>query len=347
MNFLTKIFRGILALVIILVAGYLLGPSVETPSLDTEIPVKTADLVELEKEVAVQEQSISNIKPGNEARIIWYDSIPTKTEYSIVYLHGWSASAEEGAPLHREMADRYGANLYLPRLAGHGLEEEEPMLNLTADELLGSAKEAIGVAKQLGEKVIVMSTSTGGTLALHLAAGNPDLHALILYSPNVAIYDGNATLLAKPWGLEMARFVKGSNYHTFEASEERQKFWTTKYRLEALTHLQIMVEATMLPETFKEIEQPVFMGYYYKNEEEQDMVVSVPAMLSMFDELATSDDKKRKVAFPEAGDHVIGSPLTSGSVDEVRTATEAFFDEVLGLQAVGQQTEMAEANSGN
>jgi hypothetical protein len=85
------------------------------------------------------------------------------------------------------------------------------------------------------------------------------------------------------------------------------------------------------------------MGYYFKNEEEQDMVVSVPAMLSMFDGLATPDDNKRKVAFPEAGDHVIGSPLTSGSVDKVRAATVAFFEQVLGLQAAEQEAEMAEA----
>ena len=332
MNLLAKIGKGILTLLFLLVVAYLLGPKVEQPLLDTTLPEKTSDLPELEKEIAVHEQSFNNIKPGNEARIIWYDSIPTKTEYSIVYLHGWSASAMEGAPIHREIAERYGCNLYLPRLAGHGLEEKEPMLELTADQVLQSAKEALAVGKQLGEKVIVMGTSTGGTLALHLAAGNPDLYALILYSPNVAIFDPNATLLAKPWGLQMARFVKGGNYHSFEANEERQKYWTTKYRLEALTHLQIMVESTMLTETFQAVEQPVFMGYYFKNEQEQDQVVSVPAMLSMFEELGTADNQKVKIAFPEAGDHVIASPLTSKSADEVLHKTIEFFDEVLKLQ---------------
>ena len=334
MNLLAKIGKGLLALVVILVAAYMLGPRVETPSLDTTLPEATADLVELEKEIAVKEQAFTNIKPGNEARIIWYDSLPTKTEYSIVYLHGWSASAEEGSPLHREMAERYGANLYLPRLAGHGLIEDETMLDITADQVLDSAKEALAVAQQLGDKVIVMSTSTGGTLALHLAAGNSDLHSLILYSPNVAIYDSNAHLLAKPWGLEIARFVKGGNYHSFEADEERQKYWTTKYRLEALTHLQILIDATMLPETFGQVKQPVFMGYYFKNADEQDTVVSVDALLEMFDQLGTPESKKVKMAFPEAGDHVIGSPLTSNAVDEVRQATIAFFDNVLQVKAV-------------
>ena len=40
------------------------------------------------------------------------------------------------------------------------------------------------------------------------------------------------------------------------------------------------------------------------------------------------------MAFPNAGDHVIGSPMTSAAVDEVRQATISFFEEVLQLQAV-------------
>ena len=334
MKLFAKIGKGILALLLALIATYLLGPKVDQPLLDTSLPEKTSDLLELEKQIAVHEQGFENIKPGNEARIIWYDSIPQKTEYSIVYLHGWSASAAEGAPIHRELAQRYGCNLYLPRLAAHGLEEEEPMLNITADQVIESAKEALAVAKQLGEKVIVMSTSTGGTLALHLAAGNPELHSLVLYSPNVAIYDTNATLLTKPWGLQIARFVKGGNYHSFEANDEKKKFWTTKYRLEALTHLQIMVEATMQKETFEQIKQPVFMGYYYKNEEEQDNVVSVAALLEMFEQLGTPENQKVKVAFPDAGDHVIASYLTSKSVDEVHLETREFFEEVLKIKPV-------------
>ena len=47
------------------------------------------------------------------------------------------------------------------------------------------------------------------------------------------------------------------------------------------------------------------MGYYYKNKDEQDKTASVAAMLKMFDELGTPEGLKQKIAFPEAGAHVI------------------------------------------
>ena len=327
-----RLLKFVFLLAALLLVAYLLGPEVDSPSLDKSLPVVTSDPVQLEREINEREAAIPNIKPDNEARIVWADSIPGKTDYSIVYLHGWSASQEEGDPIHLETAKRYGCNLYLPRLAGHGLVEDEPMLTITADQLLDSAKEAIAVGKQLGNKVILMATSTGGTLALHLAGGDPDIAGLLLYSPNIEIFDPNAKLLAKPWGLQLARLVKGSDYHEFEdPSEADKKYWTTKYRVEALTHLQVLVDQTMTEETFASVEQPVFLGYYYKDEIHQDSTVSVPAMLRMFDQLGTPDDQKRKVAFPEVGEHVMTSYITSGDLESVKRETNRFFEDVLGL----------------
>ena len=334
MKIVFRLLKGLLLLVIILLLVFFLGPKVEKPNLDTTLPELTSNLLELEQGIKEKETSFSNIKPDNESRIVWFDSIPAKTEYSIVYLHGWSASHEEGNPIHIQTAKTYGCNLYLPRLAGHGLVEDEPMLNLTADQVLESAKEAIAVAKQLGEKVIIMATSTGGTLALHLAQKDESIAALLLYSPNVAIFDPNAKLLSGPWGLQLAKMVKKSDYHEFEASDVKKRFWTTKYRMEALTHLQALVDHTMIPETFQQIEQPVFLGYFYKNDSIQDNVVSVPAMQTMFDALGTPKEFKRKVAFAEAGDHVMTSHITSMDLASVQKETDKFLEEVVGLKQV-------------
>lgn len=335
MKFLLKIFKGLFVLIVLLALVYFIGPKVEKPNLDKTLPEVSSNLKELDQWVKSKESAVSIIKPNNEARIIWFDSIPTKTAYSIVYLHGWSASQMEGHPLHVDIAKKYGCNLYLPRLAGHGLDEKEAMLELTADEILASAKEAIAIAKKLGDKVIVMATSTGGTLALHLTGGDADIAALLLYSPNIEIYDENAKLLAGPWGLQLAKAVKKSDYHEFEeANEEKQKYWTTKYRVEALTHLQALVDNTMNPETFNKVEQPVFLGYFYKNDSIQDNVVSVPAMLKMFEELGTPHYKKRKIAFPETGDHVMTSYITSKDLESVQHETENFLEEVIELPIV-------------
>lgn len=329
----SKIGKGLLASILVIVLIYFLGPKVDKPHLSAEQPKVPSDLVQLQEWVNTKETAVANIKPNNESQIIWFDSIPTKTEYSIVYLHGWSASKMEGNPIHIETAKRFGCNLYLPRLAGHGLDEEETMLNLTADQVLNSATEAIAVAKQLGDKVVIMATSTGGTLALYLAGGDADIASILLYSPNIEIYDKNAKILTGPWGLQLAKAVKKSDYHEFEASAEKKKYWTTKYRVEALTHLQALVDNTMISETFQKVDQPVFLGYFYKNDSIQDNVVSVPGMLKMYNELGTDASLKRKKAFSNVGDHVMTSSITSKDLESVQQETNRFLEEVLKLKS--------------
>ncbi|MGW9685315.1 alpha/beta hydrolase [Flagellimonas sp. 2504JD1-5] len=340
MKLFLKLLKGLFLIIAIIVAIYFLGPKVDQPNLDKTLPEVTSDLVQLEKWINQKEDDIPNIKPANESRIVWFDSIPEKTEYSIVYIHGWSASSKEGDPIHLQTAKRYGCNLYLPRLAGHGLDEKEGMLTLTADQVLNSAKEAIAIAKQLGNKVIIMATSTGGTLALHLAGGDKDIAGILLYSPNIEIYDQSAKLLTGPWGIQLAKAVKKSDYYEFEATEEKKKYWTTKYRMEALTQLQALVDHTMVPKTFQQVSQPTFLGYFYKNDSIQDKVVSVPAMLKMYNELGTESDLKRKMAFPETADHVMTSSITSKDLESVQKETEEFLEEVMGLEPIHIDSEL-------
>lgn len=333
MRLFVKSLIGLLAAIAILALVYLLGPKVDRPKLDKPPPTVSSDLIQLEEAIQKREASVKNIRPDNEARIIWADSIPKKTEYSMVYLHGWSASQEEGDPIHQDTAERFGCNLYLPRLAGHGLKEKEPMLNLTAEQLLDSAREAVEVGKKLGKKVILMGTSTGGTLALHFAAQDPRVAGLLLYSPNIEIFDPTAKLMSGPWGLQVLRAVKGSDYHEFDTDFDlKNKYWTTKYRVEALTHLQALMDVTMTEETFSAVEQPVFLGYYYKDEVHQDSVVSVPAMLDMFNQLGTPVAKKEKVAFPYVGDHVMTSYISSKDLQSVKKETFRFLESKLGLK---------------
>ena len=189
------------------------------------------------------------------------------------------------------------------------------------------------VAHRLGEKVVVMGTSTGGTLALMLAADFPELvDALVLYSPNVRIRNPFAPLLSGPWGVQISRAVHGGKYAVDEepAGSETCKYWYCRYRVEAQVYLQQLLDMRMKAEEFAKVRQPVFLGYYYKDEEHQDPTVSVEAALEMFGELGTPEGKKRKAAFPEAGAHVIGCELTSGAVEEVEEETFRFMEEVVG-----------------
>ncbi len=275
------------------------------------------------------------IKPNNEAQIIWFDSSRQKTPYSVVYLHGFSASQAEGDPTHRRFAKEFGCNLFLSRLADHGIDTTEALLQFTPDRVWESAKEALAIGKKLGDKVILLSTSTGGTLALMLAAEYPeDVFALINLSPNIAINDGAAFILNDPWGLQIARMVMGGNYRVTDANEEHAKYWNKKYRLESLTQLEELVESSMTDKTFKSVTQPSLTLYYYKNEEEQDPQVKVSAMLTMNEQLGTPADFKVAKAMPDAGAHVLGSSMTSKDLEGVYNEIERFAIDKLKMTKV-------------
>lgn len=326
-----KVIKWIFALIVLLAIGYFVGPTPPTPSLALQSFSIPKNLEELERYVTTKEAQVEGMKPDNQARIVWAtDSIKTKTPYSLVYLHGFSASQREGNPTHREFAQRYGCNLYLSRLEGHGIAGEDALSSLTVENYLASAQEAIEIGQQLGEKVIIMSTSTGGTLALQLATQMENIEAIIAYSPNIQIFDPTAQLLSKPWGLQLAHAITGE-FREFSGPEGVKENWTTRYRTEVLVTLQSLLDYTMNEETFEKVKQPFFLGYYYKNEKEQDKVVSVEAMLTMFDQLGTAEDKKVKVAFPEAGNHCIASDIHSNDLESVKQETFQFAESILGL----------------
>jgi pimeloyl-ACP methyl ester carboxylesterase len=318
--------------VILLIGVYFLGPTPAQPRYDLAMPAIPETPEGLEGYVASNERK-HVIKPDNEARIVWADSARRKTEYSVIYLHGFSASQKEGDPVHYRFAQHFGYNLYLARLADHGVDTTEALLYFTADRAWNSAKEALAIGKVLGEKVIIMSTSTGSTLALMLAAEYPDqVHALINMSPNIAINNPAAFLLNNPWGLYIARMVMGGKYRDTQKDEERSKFWNSKYRLEATVQLQELLEGRMTAETFKRIQQPSLTLYYYKDETLQDTEVKVSAMLAMHNSLGTPDSLKVAKAIPTAEAHVLGGALASKDVEGVYKEIEKFAEEKLKLQ---------------
>ncbi len=326
--------KALLFIIIVIAIVYLVGPEAPKPVLSPDLPTLPGDLNSLESTLLDREKSLK-LKPDNESRFIWQnDSLRERTEWSLLYLHGFSASWYEGFPVNVEFAREFDCNAWFPRLAAHGMDTVDALLDMTPDALWESAKEALIVARKIGKRVVIMGTSTGGTLALKLAAEFPEyVDGLILYSPNVKINNSSAFLLSKPWGLQIARMVYKSKYRITneDFSSKECQYWNCKYRLEAIVYLQQLVEKTMKEEVFKRITCPVFLGYYYKDADNQDQVVRIDAALEMFSELETPDEKKVEMAFPEAANHVIAGELFSGSVDDVRKETFRFASEILRI----------------
>jgi esterase/lipase len=324
---------GILTLLALSVAA---GPRHSKPVLKTDLPVISLTSQTAGQYVRDKENAVPNIKPGNASQLYYANEVTREqTAYCLLYLHGFSASPEEGNPTHVNLGKAFGMNTYIPRLAEHGLISPDPLLNMTPDNLWNSAKEALVVAKALGRKVILMGTSTGGTLALQMAADYPDvIAAVILYSPNVKIANKASVLLARPLGLQLGRMISGGKYRILKEDPKTDPYWNNRYRVEAVVYLQQLIEKTMKPKVFAKVTQPVFVGYYYKDKEHQDDTVSVKAILWMYDHLGTPANLKQAVAFPDAGAHVIGCDLTNPNWMKVYTATEGFLTKVVGLKTV-------------
>ena len=322
MRILKIVILSILALFVI----YFLGPQPPKPVLNDVLPA-VASINALDSYITAMEAP-HKIKPNNQAKIIWADSSKSQTEYALVYLHGFSASQMEGDPVHQNIAKQFNCNLYLARLAEHGIDTTEDLMNLTADQYWESAKLAYAIGKQIGKKVILMSTSTGGTLALQLASVYPEIAGLILYSPNIEVFNPSAPLLDNPWGLQIGRAVLKSNYVDIKYKDSAYpKYWNSHYRIEGVVALQNLLEATMTEATFKKIHQPTLALYYYKDEAHQDNVVKVTAIQKMMQQIATPANLKMEMAIPNAGNHVIASPIVSNDIVSVEKATAKFMQE--------------------
>ncbi|MFM2394641.1 MAG: hypothetical protein RLZZ546_2623 [Bacteroidota bacterium] len=327
--------KAFFILLIILTGIYFIGPKPKFTAIDFRTSENNIEeLSQIDSMLKLNERNVSGIRPDNEARIIWHNGNRKKTEYVLLYLPGFTASYKEGSPIHTEFAKRYGMNLYLPRLELHGLLDTNAFVNITPDSYFESAQQALNLAKKIGNKIVIMSCSTGGTLSIMLAQSNPEIHSFIMYSPNIDIKDPMSTLVTEQWGSELTSLVMGSDYNRINYKKEAQQYWYATYHKNGIIALKRMIKDYMKKENFSKINQPLYMGYYYKNEDEQDDVVSVPRMLEFFDQISTSPPNKQKVAFEDGQSHVICSEMMNKNWEKVKISTFKFAEEVLKLNVV-------------
>lgn len=330
---LRKIFLGIFAAAIVMAILYMVGPKLDKEQLVIQYPEIPTRMSELETYVNQREDSVKGLKPGNEAYIVWADSSnKRKTPYSIVYIHGFGASPMEGDPVHRFLAEHFGANLYVTRLPEHGIKRPNAFEYLSPQILANAAGEAYQIGKALGDSVVVVGTSMGGALTLLLASQQPDIKSIVVYSPAIRDQGNKLEFLFAPWGKKIMEWFLTDNkvMHT-QREGEKAKYWSEEYHMHSHESLAVLLYGMMNEKTFKKINQPLFLGYYYKDEKEQDPVVSVAEMLKMYDQISTPYAMKRKVAFPESGDHVIASSITSNDWEGVLFSTIDFLENVANI----------------
>lgn len=280
-------------------------PPRESPS---EIPLDKVD-----DWLSEGEARIPGIRPGTEKQIVWAEEPGNKTPLSIIYLHGFSATRGEIAPVCDQVAKEREANLFYTRLTGHG-RDGEAMGEARIGDWKRDVMEAWEIGRRIGEEVIVVGASTGAPLAAWLAAEVRDteehgLAALILVSANFMPANKSARIVLWPGGRFLTRMVVGKYYSFEPQSEMHAYYWTSTYRSKAL---RPVMQACRLGNNaaLEEIHVPVLFLYT-----ENDEVVSIPVLKEAYDRFGSEEKSLINVA--EAKDHVMAGDVISPDTTQI------------------------------
>ena len=296
----------IIGIIIVLVASVLLAgrpASIESVSVDIPLPG------DLDEYLTESEAQFDDIVPGTNKMIFWADSSKRKTPLSLVYLHGFTATRQETAPLSDSLAGRWGANLFYARLSGHG-RSSDAMGDATADDWLSDAAEALAIGKRLGERVVVVGTSTGGTLATWLAMQeNADfIEAIVLVSPNYWPRAEMVGLLLWPYGEMLGKAVEGDYVEWEPKNEQHGTYWTNRYPVGAAVEMMRLVKYVNKLD-LTQMRVPVLVIY-----SPDDQVVDPEYIKMTFDEIGSA----RKMIVPlenveSENNHVLAGDILSPS----------------------------------
>ena len=276
------------------------------------------------------------VRPGNEEKLLRF---APRTEFAILYVHGFSASRGEGEFVVDRVAARFQANTYYLRLPGHGTTPAD-QARATSQEYLREAEESLCATSALGRSVIVIGTSMGGLLATHLAARYPKrVEAVILASP---FYDHASQLGrivdALPAQTMLAGLIVGPVRETGPRPNDPrdgrlpgyERHWYTRQHTASIRSITTLRHLVSRPAVFRHVEAPVLLLYYYQTETERDNAASVPAMLEAFGEFGRAgrpDPRSRSVAIA-AGSHVLMSRYVRADHARVEAEVVSFLDSV-------------------
>ncbi|MDC8786609.1 alpha/beta hydrolase [Roseateles koreensis] len=279
-------------------------------------------LSELDGYLADSEARWGDVRPGCEKTIIWGPQGQVRAPWAVVYLHGFTATRQELAPVPERVAQGLGGHVFYTRLSGHG-RPAHAMERMTLRQWKDDVREALAIGRLLGERVLVMGTSTGATLAAWAALRAPEalsVAAWVMVSPNFRPKDPLAELFNWRLGRWLVEWVHGRHMGGPARSEARAKFWTTRHPTVALVPMMTLV-AQLRTLRFEQVHTPLLMMY-----SRRDTVIHVPALLRAFARFGSVPKRLIDVDYSESpGQHVL-----AGDID-APLATPRVVSEILAF----------------
>ena len=192
----------------------------------------------------------------------------------------------------------------------------------TADDWLDDAIEALAIGKRIGERVVVIGTSTGGTLATWLAM-QPDaefIESVILISPNYWPRAEMVGLLLWPYGEMIGKAVEGDYVEWEPRNEGHGTYWTNRYPVGAVVEMMRLLKYVNDLD-LTAMETPVQVIY-----SPDDQVVDPEYIRLTYDEIGS--DRKEIVPLEDVeseNNHVLaGTILSPGDTERVINHIDSF-----------------------
>lgn len=289
-------------------AAFMSGPRNEWgTAAPTLRPLPTDNIATLDDWIKASEAVYPDIKPGNAKGIVWSSMAKQRTPWAVVYLHGFSASRMETAPVTDLVAKALGANVFYTRLTGHG-RPGAAMAEASVQDWMADAVEAVRIGQTLGERVLVISCSTGATLATWLAtsAEGNRVAAHVFISPNFGPKDKRAEMINGPWGQKIALTLEGEDRGWTPADAREAQAWTTRYPTRAVFPMMAMVKGVR-DSDLSTFQTPVLVLY-----SEQDQTVDPVETQAAFTRIGAPLKTLEAVGYStDKGQHVLAGDIKS------------------------------------
>ena len=280
--------------------GYAFTPT--TPPAHVPPPV-TAESFDAYLARRLALSAAEGVRPGNQERLV--RRRPGKAPVAILYLHGFGAARAEGEAVVDAVGETLGANVYYARRPGHG-GDKETQARARSTDYLDVVDEAVVRAQDLGTRLVVIGSSTGGLLGTWAASRRPEaVDALVLASPLFGFRDRLSFLGGTPLGRAVIEAVEGPDRDaSFSPDPEHRKLpgyddhWITTQRWHAFFVLHEVFRHCATPRSLAAVEAPTLVLYT-----EGDEVVDVAAIKQAVSTLG-SRARSHAVAI-EDGNHIL------------------------------------------